>query len=83
MRALARKIKSRPEQERLTEAYEVRAFRDDEEDARVAETAVIDIPHAEQGAIQGIKSKIIGHGEQTVVPDDCQFGDNDLCFVES
>ena len=83
MKAHAKNLKYRPEQERLTEAYEVRAFRDEEEDSRVVETAFSGIPHAEQGAFQGIKSRISGHGEQTIVPDDCQFGDNDLCFVES
>jgi hypothetical protein len=69
-------------EERLTEAYEVRAFRDDEEELRLVEP-VPEIPHAEQGAFQTIKSMISGHGEQTVLPDDCQFGDNDLCVVES
>jgi hypothetical protein len=83
MKALAKNLKYRPDRERLTEAYEVRAFRDEEEDSRVVETAFSGIPHAEQGAFQSIKSRISGHGEQTIVPDDCQFGDNDLCYVES
>jgi hypothetical protein len=42
-----------------------------------------DILHAEPGAYQAIKDSLAGHGEQTVLPDDCQFGDNDLCFVEA
>jgi len=42
-----------------------------------------EITHAEPGAFQAIKSAIKGQGEQTVLPDDCEFGDNDLCYVES
>jgi hypothetical protein len=42
-----------------------------------------EIPHAEPGAFQAIKSAVKGHGEQTVLPDDCEFGDNDLCYVET
>lgn len=42
-----------------------------------------EIPHAEPGAFQAIKSAVLGHGEQTVLPDDCEFGDNDLCAVET
>jgi len=30
-----------------------------------------------------IKDAIKGYGEQMVFPDDCGFGDNDLCYVES
>ncbi|HUI46758.1 MAG TPA: hypothetical protein VL122_12335 [Nitrospirota bacterium] len=69
--------------ETLTEAYEVRAFRDESEEIREAEPVTSEIVHAEQGAIQAIKNMIKGHGEQTILPDDCQFGDNDLCSVES
>lgn len=69
--------------ETLTEAYEVRAFRDESEEIRPAETTGPEIPHAEQGALQAIKAMPKGHGEQTVLPDDCQFGDNDLCYVEA
>ena len=70
--------------ETLTEAYEVRAFRDEQEESRaMMETGIPEIPHAETGAFQAIKSLAKGHGEQTILPDDCQFGDNDLCFVES
>jgi len=67
----------------LTEAYEVRAFRDDEQASPLIEVELPEILHAEQGTFQVIKSMIRGHGEQTVLPDDCQFGDNDLCAVES
>ncbi len=42
-----------------------------------------DISHAQPGEFQTIKSMVKGHGEQTVLPDDCQFGDNDLCYVEA
>lgn len=42
-----------------------------------------EIPHAEPGAFQAIKSAVKGHGEQTVLPDECEFGDNDMCYVES
>lgn len=47
----------------------------------VAEPA--EIPHAEPGAFQTVKAMVKGHGEQTVLPDDCQFGDNDLCYVDA
>lgn len=40
------------------------------------------IAHPEPGSLQAIKGAILGHGEQLVLPDDCQFGDNDLCNVE-
>jgi hypothetical protein len=83
MKALAKRRKGRGERETLTEAYEVRAFKDEEAEQRFAEVELPEIPHAEQGAFQLIKTKINGHGEQTVLPDDCQFGDNDLCAVES
>ena len=83
MRTSAKKTAKRSVRETLTEAYEVRAFRDEEEAPRVIETATLEIPHAEQGAFQLIKGMIKGHGEQTVLPDDCQFGDNDLCAVET
>jgi len=43
----------------------------------------VNVPHAEPGAFQAIKSAIKGHGEQTVLPDDCEFGDNDLCYVDA
>lgn len=83
MKAQARKVKGRLERETLTEAYEVRAFRDEEEESRLIEAELPEVPHAEQGAFQRIKGTIKGHGEQTILPDDCQFGDNDLCSVES
>ncbi len=80
-----RSIKTKqPERETLTEAYEVRAFRDETETGTMPETERMpDIPHAEPGALQAARERVLGHGEQRVVPDDCQFGDNDLCFVEA
>ena len=72
-----------PERETLTEAYEVRAFRSEDEEQLIAEPIYPEAPHAEPGALQAIKAAVKGHGEQTVIPDDCQFGDNDLCFVEA
>ncbi len=41
------------------------------------------VPHSEAGEIQSVKSSAKGHGEQTVLPDECQYGDNDLCYVEA
>jgi hypothetical protein len=41
------------------------------------------VPHAEPGELQAIKGAVKGHGEQTVLPDDCEFGDNDLCYVDA
>ncbi len=83
MKSLTKKAKVRRERESITEAFEVRAFRDDEEELPVAEAGIPGIIHAEEGTLQLIKTMIRGHGEQTVLPDDCQFGDNDLCEVES
>jgi hypothetical protein len=78
------KLKKRfVERETLTEAYEVRAFRDEEEKPFAPEAGIPEIAHAETGALQAVKAMAKGHGEQTVLPDDCQFGDNDLCAVES
>ena len=68
--------------ETLTEAYEVRAFRDASEATETTEITFPQIPHAEPGSFQAIKKSAKGHGEQTVLPDDCQFGDNDMCDVE-
>jgi hypothetical protein len=83
MKALTKKTKVRRERVTLTEAYEVRAFKDDEQESPKIEAELPEILHAEQGTLQLIKKTIGGHGEQTVLPDDCQFGDNDLCTVES
>jgi hypothetical protein len=85
MKVPIRKKRKTAVRETLTEAYEVRAFRDESEVLREPEPEPFTpaILHAEPGAIQSIKERIKGHGEQTVLPDDCQFGDNDLCYVES
>ena len=69
--------------ETLTEAYEVRAFKDDLDNVAWIETREFEIAHAAPGAFQSVKEAIIGHGEQTVLPDDCGFGDNDLCYVDA
>jgi hypothetical protein len=82
MKRLAKKTRKMPARETLTEAYEVRAFRDESEVPREMEAAVPEIPHAEPGAFEAIKKTVKGHGEQTILPDDCQFGDNDMCDVE-
>ncbi len=83
MKLFAKISEKVPTRETLTEAYEVRAFRDEGEAPREMEPVTSEILHAEQGAFQAIKSSIKGHGEQAVLPDDCQFGDNDMCSVES
>ena len=43
----------------------------------------VTVPHSETGAFQAITSSITGHGEQAAPPDDCEFGDNDLCGVDA
>ncbi len=83
MKPFAARSKKMTVRETLTEADEVRAFRDEEQEVRESELAIPDIPHAKEGELQAVKSMPKGHGEQTVLPDDCQFGDNDLCYVES
>ena len=83
MRRLKGKAEKPEVRETLTEAYEVRAFRNEEEALQEIEPVSSEIMHAEQGAFQAIKGMVKGHGEQTVLPDDCQYGDNDLCSVES
>jgi len=83
MRRPVKKSGTMPERETLTEAYEVRAFRDESEKPKVMETALLEVPHAGPGALQAVKKITKGHGEQTVLPDDCQFGDNDLRYVDA
>ena len=82
MTRLAKKIKHLPSRETLTEAYEVRAFRDESEAPPLMEATVPEVPHAKPGTLEAVKKTVKGHGEQTVLPDDCQFGDNDMCDVE-
>jgi hypothetical protein len=48
-----------------------------------ATESLYDVVHAEPGALQAIKSSAKGHGEQLILPDDCEFGDNELCYVEA
>ena len=45
--------------------------------------AAAGILHADPGELQATKGRIAGHGEQAVIPDDCQFGDNELCYVDN
>jgi hypothetical protein len=52
-------------------------------DTAVREEETEEILHAEPGSFEIIKSAANGHGEQTILPDDCEFGDNDLCYVEA
>lgn len=78
-----RKKKAAARKETLTEAYEVRAFRDEMDEVAWMERQEFEIAHAAPGAFQSIKAAVKGHGEQTVLPDDCQFGDNDLCYVDA
>jgi len=54
-----------------------------EDTSGLTEMTIAEIPHAEPGEFQAVKSAVKGHGEQTVLPDDCEFGDNDLCNVEA
>ncbi len=54
-----------------------------EEGSEINEPVFMDISHAEPGRLQTIKIMVKGHGEQALLPDDCQFGDNDLCYVEA
>lgn len=82
---LERIKKGSPERETLTEAYEVRAFRDESDAAVISETALpplAETQRPEPGALQAAKDRVEGHGEQRLIPDDCQFGDNDLCNTE-
>lgn len=53
------------------------------ESISVLDVETAEILHAEPGALQAVKGAARGHGEQTVLPDDCEFGDNDLCYVEA
>lgn len=82
MRRIAKRTRKMYAQETLTEAYEVRASRDYSEAPPKIESAFPQILHAEPGEFQAIKKTAGGHGEQTILPDDCQFGDNDMCDVE-
>ena len=83
MKRIAKKSGRTPERETLTEAYEVRAFRDESEEQKAAVEAVPEIAHAAPGAFERIKKHPHGHGDQRVIPDDCQFGDNDQCSVDA
>lgn len=74
--------KKAPKRETLIEAYEVRAYRDEEEPL-IFDQDMFDILHADVGDFEAIKAAALGHGEQTILPDDCEFGDNDLCYVET
>jgi len=83
MKKAVKKSRKMPERETLTEAYEVRAFRDESEEPKVMEAAVPEVRHSEPRAFERIRKLTRGHGEQTVLPDECQFGDSDQCFVDA
>lgn len=83
MKRAIRKKAAPSAEDRLTEAYEVRAFRDEMDALPPQPASLPEVAHAEPGAFQKVKAAAKGHGEQTVLPDDCQFGDNDLCYVEA
>ena len=84
MTAILERIRRHPARETLTEAYEVRAFRDESEQPASMEAVTLpEMPRPDTGAIEAAKDRVLGHGEQLVLPDDCQFGDNDLCNVEA
>ena len=83
MKKAVKKTKIMPTRETLTEAYEVRAFRDESEAPAPVTEVLPEVAHAAPGELQAIKKTVKGHGEQTVLPDDCQFGDNDLCYVDA
>ena len=82
MKGLANIFRKKPSRETLTEAYEVRALRDESETPRGMEVAFPEVPHPEPGALEAIKKAVKGHGEQTILPDDSQFGDNDMSDEE-
>lgn len=82
MKRHAHAVRKMPTRETLTEAYEVRAFRDESEAPRETVFAMPQIPHGDPGEFQAVKKTAKGHGEQTILPDDCQFGDNDVCNLE-
>jgi hypothetical protein len=83
MKRVATKGRKAPARETLTEAYEVRAFRDESEEPKVTVEALPEVAHAAPGAFERIKGHPHGHGDQRVLPDDCQFCDNDLCYVDA
>ena len=82
MKGLANIFRKKPSRETLTEAYEVRALRDESEATQEIEAAVPKVLHPEPGALEAIKKAVKGHGEQTILPDDSQFGDNDMSDEE-
>ncbi len=83
MKRHATAVRKMPSRETLTEAYEVRAFRDESEAPR--EAVAVQFPtivHGDPGEFQAVKMTAKGHGEQTILPDDCQFADNEMCDLE-
>ncbi len=84
MKGLLKKIEEKSRKAPLLEHEGVEELRNGPDEVRTTfEEGIPEIPHAEPGALQAVKNVIMGHGEQAVLPDDCQFGDNDLCFVEA
>jgi len=82
MKGLANIFRKKTMRETLTEAYEVRALMDESETPQEMVAAVPKVPHPEPGALETIKKAVKGHGEQTILPDDSQFGDNDMSDEE-
>ena len=84
MKGLLKKIEEKSPKAPLLEHEGVEELRNGSEEVRsILEATIPEIPHAEPGELQAVKDLILWHGEQAVLPDDCQFGDNDLCFVEA
>ena len=84
MKTIMRENKELWAQELPVYVENTEALRDEFESAPViAMEGLEEVPHAEPGALQAVKSTVKGHGEQTILPDDCEFGDNDLCYVEA
>ncbi len=75
-------LRKRPIRETLTEAYEARAFRDESEAPPAWEPVYQGIQHADPAEFQAVKNAVQGHGEQTILPDDAQFADNELTDLE-
>jgi hypothetical protein len=82
MTTVLERIRKDPARERRTEAYEVRAFRDESEQPASMEVVSLPAtPRPDTGAIQAAKDRVPGHGEQRVLPDEWQFRDTDLCNI--
>lgn len=81
MTTLLQKMRKRPHEKNPAGAFHADTF--SEEDRHPPGVQVFSMPRPEAAALQSAKNRVQGHGEQRVVPDDCQFGDNDLCNGET